>query len=91
MFWKKSIKNNLNTDFYKGETIPLSSYPRPQFRRENSVFLNLNGLWDCRILKKEGGNDIYSGKILVPFPPESSLSGVNHTLQPDEQIIYTTK
>lgn len=90
MFWKKSIKNNLNTDFYKGETIPLSSYPRPQFRRENSVFLNLNGLWDCRILKKEGGNDIYSGKILVPFPPESSLSGVNHILQPDEQIIYTT-
>ena len=82
--------NNLSTDFYKGP-IPHPNYPRPQFKRENSIFMNLNGYWDYQIVKSQDEKEItiLSGQILVPFPPESSLSGVNHILQPDETIIYT--
>ena len=82
--------NNLSSDFYKGP-IPHPNYPRPQFKRENSVFMNLNGLWDYQIVKtkKQGSPPILTGNILVPFPPESSLSGVNHILKEDETLIYT--
>lgn len=53
--------------------------------------MNLNGYWDYQIVKTHQSQEtiILSGQILVPFPPESSLSGVNHILQPDETIIYT--
>ncbi len=48
---------------------PWTVYPRPQLRRES--YVNLNGLWDFAVCK--GG---YDRKILVPFCPESSLSGI---------------
>lgn len=41
--------NKLSTNFYKGQ-IPHPNYPRPQFKRENSIFINLNGLWDVQII-----------------------------------------
>jgi len=56
-----------------GETLtgtPWNIYPRPQMKREN--WLNLNGQWQFSVGKPE-----FSGKtILVPFCPESQLSGV---------------
>ena len=48
---------------------PWDIYPRPQMRRDS--WLNLNGLWDFCV-DSEG----YTGEILVPFCPESRLSGV---------------
>ena len=48
---------------------PWTVYPRPQLRRES--YVNLNGLWDFAPCK--GG---YDRKILVPFCPESALSGI---------------
>ena len=50
-------------------------YPRPQMVRKN--WQNLNGLWEYAIVGKEDREpEKFQGKILVPFPVESSLSGV---------------
>jgi len=66
----------------------LSEYPRPRLRRDE--FINLNGYWDYAITTGETMPDSFHGKILVPFSPEASLSGVNHILQPDETLWYRT-
>jgi beta-galactosidase len=47
---------------------------------------NLNGLWTYKVTSK--GKDQSSGKILVPYCIESSLSGVGHILQPHEVLWY---
>ena len=65
---------------------PLNEYPRPQFYRES--YISLNGEWDYQISKNKEIPDKFAGKILVPFSPESKLSGVNHILQPDEYLFY---
>jgi beta-galactosidase/beta-glucuronidase len=65
--------------------LPLPEYPRPQLAR--SSFLNLNGKWRYRITK-DPEDTSFDGDILVPFSPESSLSGVSRVVQPDEYLIY---
>ena len=53
----------------------LPGYPRPQMVRE--AWQNLNGLWDYAVREKNQTHvKTYDGKILVPFPVESALSGV---------------
>jgi len=58
-------------------------YPRPQLVRKH--WTNLNGLWDYALTKKGGRPEKYDGKILVPFPIESSLSGVMKRVPADER------
>lgn len=56
---------------------PLPEYPRPQFEREQ--WLNLNGRWEWAPAQKDEkppSGKTLAGRIVVPFPIESSLSGV---------------
>jgi beta-galactosidase/beta-glucuronidase len=85
------MPKRLMTDWVVDEPIPHPEYPRPQLKRDDSSWLNLNGLWDYKITKTKSGQVLSAGKILVPFPPESQLSGVNHVLQPDEMLRYQRK
>lgn len=64
--------------------IPRLEHPNPQFERTN--WENINGLWEFEIDKSVGGKDrgLYNAEklkdeIVVPFCPESSLSGVTET------------
>ena len=65
---------------------PLSDYPRPQFRRKS--YKCLNGFWEYKITKTSTYPDSFDKKILVPYSPESPLSGVDHILLPDEYLFY---
>lgn len=66
------------------DATPRPEYPRPQFERDQWV--NLNGQWsytfDFGKSGKEQGlqnSNGFPNSIIVPFCPESSLSGVGHT------------
>lgn len=64
-----------------------SEYPRPQFQREN--WTNLNGLWDHAVAAKDAAQPgAWAGPILVPFCPESALSGVGRLIEPDQSLWY---
>ncbi|WP_255947726.1 glycoside hydrolase family 2 protein [Streptomyces odontomachi] len=64
-------------------TLPRPEYPRPGFARED--WLNLNGTWE--FARDPGDSGLERGlvtaelpeRILVPFCPESELSGIGDT------------
>ncbi len=65
-------------------TIPRAEYPRPQFQR--ATWRNLNGPWSYRfdfgqsgVARKWHESHGFEDTIVVPFCPESQLSGVHHT------------
>ena len=64
----------------------LQEYPRPNLKRES--YINLNGYWNYAITKLSTIPRVYDGQILVPFSPESTISGVNKRLNPDEYLWY---
>ena len=66
--------------------IPLSEYPRPQFKRES--YICLNGYWEYAIRKEEAIPKTFDGQILVPYSPEVEKSGVNKTVLPDDYLFY---
>ena len=62
---------------------PRPEYPRPQFERD--AWQNLNGEWTYELDPVKTGHERglfksegFDGKIIVPFAPESELSGVGH-------------
>ena len=67
--------NSLVTDGLKMLRRAWRQYPQPQLKR--SDWMNLNGLWDYSITRKNKPVPAkFDGKILVPFCVESALSGV---------------
>ena len=68
------------------KTCPLIEYPRPQFVRNS--FINLNGKWACEFTRSDEIPQNFSREIIVPFSPETPLSGVGRMLMPDEYLHY---
>jgi len=65
-------------------TVPRPEYPRPDFERKQ--WLNLNGRWQFELDPTGDGvargltsGKNLSGTIVVPFCPESKLSGIGNT------------
>ncbi|MEO3761572.1 sugar-binding domain-containing protein [Mycobacterium sp. B14F4] len=72
-----------------GPNNALPEYPRPQMVRQR--WLNLNGVWAYtgrsrdNALSAPPASGAYDEKILVPYPTESALSGIQRH---DEQMWY---
>lgn len=75
----------LKTNYSVG--LPHGEHPAPQAKREN--WLCLNGLW-AFYKKDKTGNRAFEGDILVPFSPETLLSGVDEKfrLERGETLVY---
>ena len=75
---KKNRTATLYTPFAeKVGDIPWSEYPRPTLVRDS--YISLCGEWEI-------ASNCYNGKILVPFPPESVLSGIGKNI--GEALVY---
>jgi hypothetical protein len=82
---KSRQTTNTLTTIWK-ENPDTDKYPRPQLTRDNYTILN--GIWYYAITKDTTKPTSWDGEILVPFSPESLMSGVERQLQPDEYLWY---
>lgn len=64
----------------------LEEYPRPLLMRED--YQILNGWWDYAFTIDYKRPQQCEGRILVPFSPETALSGAGRQLKPDEYLWY---
>ncbi len=84
---KNDIFETLKTEFYDEALrgCPFDVYPRPTMVRDS--FLNLNGSWDYA--ETEGDiPESFTEKILVPYPPESILSGIGRQVGDGKYSVY---
>src|SRR3954469_1299493 len=65
----------------------LPEYPRPQLQR--AQWTNLNGEWSYAIAAADAARPAtFPGRILVPSPVESQLSGAGAWVAPDQRLWY---
>ncbi len=65
---------------------PWNVYPRPLLKRDS--FICLNGEWDFAVCHKNEQLINYNQKIIVPFAPQSLLSGVNELIKDTDTVFY---
>jgi len=86
--WKPA-ENPLTTVW--GENIdpadPWPEYPRPALARKE--WMSLNGLWNYALCPKDKERPEPQGKILVPYPVESALSGVRARMTDSLALWYS--
>jgi hypothetical protein len=85
----KPVPGNLMTPWAEkvDPANPLPEYPRPQMVRKD--WTSLNGLWDYAVTDLDAARpEAFAGKILVPFPIESALSGVKKPLEAKQWLWY---
>jgi hypothetical protein len=82
---KKITTVNLKTPF-ENDAESWDIYPRPQMARDS--YLSLCGEWELFRRKYKEKEDSFIGKIKVPFPPESRLSGIEQTIEEGESFTY---
>jgi len=83
------VGDKIKTDWAKqiNPNNVLPEYPRPIMERDE--WKNLNGLWNYAITEVGDTEPIlYDGQILVPFPIESSLSGVGKMIGSKKELWY---
>ena len=81
------LSPSLKTRWQPDDPIPLPEYPRPQMTRD--AWMNLNGWWEYAVQPSEVSEFTQpQGEILVPYPLESQLSGVQRQLNPGEALWY---
>lgn len=68
---------------------PWQAYPRPQMKRKS--YVNLNGLWDFAVTQRADLPQRYDRQILVPFCPESLLSGIGEHFAEGSCLWYHRK
>ena len=67
-------------------TSPRREHPNPLLKRD--VVISLNGEWEFEINKTYETPNQYHEKILVPFAPETELSGLSKTIGKGEHLHY---
>jgi len=71
-----------------GDT-PWQEYPRPQLKRDS--YVNLNDLWEFTVNQSADLPQAYDRQILVPFCPESLLSGIGAHFAEGSSLWYRQK
>ena len=86
----KAVGDSIRTAWAENisPALTLPEYPRPIMQRPQ--WKNLNGLWQYAITDRDCRPEKFDGNILVPFPVESSLSGVGKRLDDKHHLWYNT-
>ncbi len=82
LFFKNERHTDLDTPFH--DEGAWQSHPNPQMMRRN--YRILNGEWSLSLLQKNTVTPL--GKIEIPFPPESALSGIRTTFKKGDILLY---
>ena len=85
---KDIVFNTLTTPYAEemDKASPWNIYPRPQLKRDS--FFSLNGEWDFSVSENDEIPCAFNEKILVPFPPESLLSGIERKMPENGYMVY---